>query len=696
METLRFMTKLFEKFSSVENLKEAYEFLKKDMVHTTMPDDPITNPFLDIIDSMGDIFFVSLQKYLMSGKYNPQRSMPMYFQKNRVSLRPFMVMSIIDRIVYQAIFNPEIYGLKIDSQLEDAICLAKRINRSIEGDQRFLINYSELYSELIQRQELAFTEGFIFCIELDISNYYQDILHDKLIKKLEDFGVNDINILKILENILTTQNEFNGLKKSIPQGLTASDILGNVYLDNIDKISSSKEFSENIRLFRYVDNIYIYAKKEIFIQDFINKILPETKKDGLNIKIIKDIHKIESSAEIIVNCFPSEGEQLDDDEESIDFEPSYELELNIDLLLENSEPAYIKRPIRDIKKLLSVNQFNETLIIKLIELIEKHPILIIYIVRNIIKSLEKNNNEARKRQIISLLLEKYNSPILFETTKIWIFKLLLALNYFDEELFESLNGNYNDYYLVVKISFYISNNTLTFKRLFDIYSNAKFGTTKAYIMFFITLVYEQDLDIKVINIIQDGLNSSDHDLNIVSFFLIQKLKIKTSFNFKYSFGSILNGEPIQDLSLSDQINNDYFLIKKDSLRDIKTLVGITPYKKTRLYKNNKPDLFIGNNEVDMSFEKLESWKDGRITYNNVNITMRPQIKDLCRVFLNSNGRLVTFEDIKENIIKYRKRSITTNATISKYVSELQGTVNKYTNSIEFKSESTNGYKINKK
>lgn len=91
-----------------------------------------------------------------------------------------------------------------------------------------------------------------------------------------------------------------------------------------------------------------------------------------------------------------------------------------------------------------------------------------------------------------------------------------------------------------------------------------------------------------------------------------------------------------------------------------------PVKDTLLLtKNLKPDIDAGD---------LTSYSDGTIRYKGTILTLRGQLKDLCRMFMRNPKRLLTRDDIKENIIDANKRKTVSKTTISKYVSELRNSL----------------------
>lgn len=76
-------------------------------------------------------------------------------------------------------------------------------------------------------------------------------------------------------------------------------------------------------------------------------------------------------------------------------------------------------------------------------------------------------------------------------------------------------------------------------------------------------------------------------------------------------------------------------------------------------------------KVEVSVGDLEAFNDGSIRYKGTPIEMRNQLKDLCRLFMGRPNRLITIDEITEELIRADKRKTTSHTTISKYVSELR-------------------------
>ena len=69
--------------------------------------------------------------------------------------------------------------------------------------------------------------------------------------------------------------------------------------------------------------------------------------------------------------------------------------------------------------------------------------------------------------------------------------------------------------------------------------------------------------------------------------------------------------------------------------------------------------------------------DGGIYFRNKLIKMRPQIHNLCVLFMKNHKKLVDYSTIKDELIDAKKRSLTDFKTITKYVNELHKLLRKY-------------------
>ncbi len=103
-------------------------------------------------------------------------------------------------------------------------------------------------------------------IKIDVINFFPSILHDKLIDKLCSANVDD-KLIKLIEKCIQCEIYFDGFidatakykKRGVHQGLPISNLLAEIYLNDIDlKYDNIDEIS----YFRYVDDIFILCNKE--------------------------------------------------------------------------------------------------------------------------------------------------------------------------------------------------------------------------------------------------------------------------------------------------------------------------------------------------------------------------------------------------------------------------------------------------
>jgi len=110
--------------------------------------------------------------------------------------------------------------------------------------------------------------GTEYFIKLDVKAFYDNINRNLLIKKLENNKL-DHQIITLISNAITTPsvpvntNKINYIEyiteKGVPQGLSISNILAQIYLEGVDRVIDKRKFFYR----RYVDDILILDRTEI-------------------------------------------------------------------------------------------------------------------------------------------------------------------------------------------------------------------------------------------------------------------------------------------------------------------------------------------------------------------------------------------------------------------------------------------------
>lgn len=210
--------------------------------------------------------------------------------KRDLSLRPGTVPEIIDRIYYQALCNA--IAPKIDKKLDfnnEKVVFSYRLSDENDNESSYMfVKPSTAYNEFISYQSSLCESGeYSYIVETDVANYFERIYHHKLWNLLE--GLNcDEEIVAALAQLLRKWNE--GISYGIPQGLWPSDLLGNIYLHDLDVTMKS----ERVQFIRNVDDIRVFCKTETDAKLALIKINQTLRSLGLNIQPSKTfIHKID-------------------------------------------------------------------------------------------------------------------------------------------------------------------------------------------------------------------------------------------------------------------------------------------------------------------------------------------------------------------------------------------------------------------
>ncbi len=164
--------------------------------------------------------------------------------------------------------------------------------------------------------------------------------------------------------------------------------------------------------------------------------------------------------------------------------------------------------------------------------------------------------------------------------------------------------------------------------------------------------YNYCLEYSVDGLLRDTkLNSSEVDL------ILQHLQEKEVI---YDFVDSGDDEIIKESTFRIYFSED-FTVKAEQY--ISHLLG----KDVNLSVNT--EVSIPTPEITVG--ELILYSDGTIRFNGEIIILRPQMRDLCRLFMGSHNSLLLVDTIKDELIRADKRAATSVDTISKYVSELR-------------------------
>ena len=244
------------------------------------------------IESRGlDSFLTDLSESLRKRTYQPRAVKRVWIDKDGGGKRPLGIPTIRDRVaqmacklviepIYEADFTDHSYGFRPKRSAHDAM---KQIKGHLET-------------------------GHYAVYDADLSQYFDTIPHDKLLKTLR-LRLSDERVIDLIKKWLKAavgeeDGTYSGGKKNdlgTPQGGVISPLLSNIYLHLLDKIVSKEEglFGKSgVKMIRYADDFILMAKKW----------------EG---SMLRELRRILDRMELRIN--PAKSQLVDASEQSFDF-----------------------------------------------------------------------------------------------------------------------------------------------------------------------------------------------------------------------------------------------------------------------------------------------------------------------------------------------------------------------------------------
>lgn len=220
-----------------------------------------------------------LQSQLMAGKFLPGGPVTIEVPKSswmRIAAsrrhgpnysRPGSILLPRDRLLYQALADEAapVLARRRDSGRSFSHRLAEK--GSVHMFLPTRVSWSELQNKL---RKYAGENKSRYILRLDIANYFGSINQHTLINTLTDAGYK-ASLGRRLEVMLTTYTG-NRSSRAILQGMFPSDLLGNHYMDPIDRFLREYGVSSA----RYVDDLYVFVgsvkEANAVLQDLIGEL----------------------------------------------------------------------------------------------------------------------------------------------------------------------------------------------------------------------------------------------------------------------------------------------------------------------------------------------------------------------------------------------------------------------------------------
>lgn len=222
-----------------------------------------------------------LRDQLLTSSLQPRHPTKLFFPKESGVQRPITLLTVEDQVTYQALVNP----------------IAERLFRRV-GHRYNHITFGHLYAgpnglffyrdwrrsyrAFTGAMRRAFKDGYRFTASFDLTAFYDSIDHAVLRHFLKQMHF-DVEYCELLCALLSHWTETSGSRRPVyhghglPQGPQPSGLLAEVVLKYFDDADRPRD----VRYFRYVDDIRLFARSEEALRYELVKLDVRSKEIGL-------------------------------------------------------------------------------------------------------------------------------------------------------------------------------------------------------------------------------------------------------------------------------------------------------------------------------------------------------------------------------------------------------------------------------
>jgi hypothetical protein len=265
-----------KKLSEILNLERAYN----DVLHSEQHGDDLIPDILHFYDSknLKARILEELKQEIDGNRFQIRDLLKMDAPKGNFFIRPAARPCLRDWVVYHALAN--YVGLEADKKLSHNVYSSR-----FDSKTGKLLPWAEQWLKFERAFWVNFDKGFKHVLKTDITAYFANIsierLRSSIIGMLDGSQESDQIVEFLFEKLLRpwAQRERNkGF--GLPQGIGASSILANLFLNHVDVILSR---NRNSRYLRYADDLRILAKTEIEVKIALKTLISELSRIGLDL-----------------------------------------------------------------------------------------------------------------------------------------------------------------------------------------------------------------------------------------------------------------------------------------------------------------------------------------------------------------------------------------------------------------------------
>lgn len=228
--------RLMESILERENMHRAYKQVKSNKGAAG-----VDGMSVGQLGSYLDRHWTKIKASLLDGSYEPMPARRKEIEKPDGGIRLLGIPTVLDRLIQQAI----------------AQVLEKLWDHTFsESSYGFRPNRSQ--SDAIKQCRQHVADGYRFCVDIDLSKFFDRVNHDRLMSRLA-LKVSDKRVLKLIGKYLKCGVIVDGLEEATgegtPQGGPLSPLLSNIVLDELDKELEKRA----LRFVRYADDCVVYV-----------------------------------------------------------------------------------------------------------------------------------------------------------------------------------------------------------------------------------------------------------------------------------------------------------------------------------------------------------------------------------------------------------------------------------------------------